>query len=171
VGHARLLKAIGQANPRNGEKKAGYNAGYDVRAGRKLFAIFEHLRRFPSEAGKGRIAAKEAHRDGDAPFRRNNNPVQRELANQSQEKTAREINQQSAVRKCSASADLYKTLQTVASQRANGSENRDEDKLHVCSNPLPSRNKKLLARSRSQESSGPEILAGTVEANSIALKM
>src|ERR1700730_769387 len=166
-GHS-TLKPVGQANPGNREQQAHHDACGNIRGGRQPFAVFEHFCCFPPETGKCGISAEEAHRDGHTPVRRNHHTIQGELPDEPKKKAARQVDEQRAVRKGATDAHLYDALQPVASQGAQGSENRDENKAQLCSDPPPAAKQKLLAPRGGQESSSPAVSTGAFIANSIA---
>src|SRR5262249_8595397 len=137
---------------RNRKQQAENYTCTDVGGSAHPFAFFEHFGSFPAETGKGGVAAKEADGDGDAPVGGNDHAVQSELADEAEEETSGEVDEQRAVRKSSAHADLYDALQAVACERADGAEEgNQEDFQHVPLSFRGSANKKLLAPHGSQE--------------------
>ena len=81
---------------------------------------------FPAEAGERGVAAEEADSDGHAPVRRNDHAIQSELADQAKQKASCQINDQRAVGKRAADAQLHEALQAVPRQRADGAKNRNQ---------------------------------------------
>jgi len=171
---------------RDAEKEPGNNARGDVCCGAGPLAVFQHLGGFPSEAGESGVAAEEADGDGHAPVRRNNHAIQRELADQAEKEAAGQIDEQGAVRKRAADADLHDALEAVAGERACRAENRDECKTQSCSDlplagriregPAPKTETPGDARpcddgASCQESSAPTDIGGAVVANSIAFEI
>jgi hypothetical protein len=139
VGHRQLLEPIRQPNSCNREKQSDNHACCHIRCGREPFAVFQHLGRFPSEAGKRGVAAEKPHGNGHPPVWRDDHAVQRELTDQSEQKATREIDQQRAVRKSATSTCVDEALQSVTCQCAYGSENCDQCQSQVRSNPTQRR--------------------------------
>src|SRR3979490_559155 len=86
------LKAISEANSGDTQKQAWDYACSHIGRGPGPLAGFEHFGGFPTEAGEGCVTAEEADGDGHAPIRRDYHAIERELADQSQEEAAGQVN-------------------------------------------------------------------------------
>src|SRR5262249_30199600 len=116
------LEAIRQTNSSNGKQQPKNHARADIRRSAKPFAFFQHFRGFPTKARKRGVAAEKSDRDRNSPVRGNHHAIQRELADESKQKTSAEIDEQRAIRKSTTHANLRHALQTVARECADGSE-------------------------------------------------
>lgn len=128
------LEAVSQANSSDGKDEPEDDAGANVCGCAKPFAIFEHFGGFPTETGKRSVTSEESDGDGDTPVRRNDHAIQRELADQTEEETAGEIDKQRSIGKRCAHADLHNTLQAVASKSSDGTEKSNQEDFQ--SSPL-----------------------------------
>ena len=110
---------------------------------------------FPTESGKGGEGAEKAHRDGDAPLRREGEVVETKLANASQEKAAHQIHHQCASRKRGLRVELDEPLQGVTGKCPDRPEHdqKKNPQFSIAFRTPPLPNKKLLALVSSQESS------------------
>src|SRR5256885_2379748 len=152
----RTLKPVGQADSRDRKEQACNYARADVSRSAQPFTLFEHFCGFPAETRKGGVAAKKSDGDRDAPVRRNNHAIQRELPDETKQKTSGEIDEQRSIWKRAAHANLHDSLQAVPRERAGGAEQRNKENLHTftsqmlrtrrsCSGRLPRRAARTLA--------------------------
>src|SRR5947207_2824939 len=123
------LEFVGEADACYGKQKTRHDTRGDVGCSAQPFAVFEHFRRLPTKARKRCVSAEEANRNGQAPARREHDTIHRELADQAQEKAARQVDEQSAVGKSAARANLHETLQAIARERADGAKNGNQHEL------------------------------------------
>src|SRR6202030_1784077 len=81
-------QVVGQPNASDAQEQTGYYACAYIGRGPGPLAGFQHLGGFPSETGKGGVSAEEADGDGHAPVWRDYHAIERELADQAEEKEA-----------------------------------------------------------------------------------
>src|SRR5215471_9651793 len=125
------LEPVRQADAGYREKQTGEDAGCDVGCSAEPFTILEHFGRFPTKAGESCVATEKADGDGDAHVRRYEHAVERELADETEQKAAAEIDEQRAVGESASGTYLDDALQTVAGEGADRAENSDEQKFHT----------------------------------------
>src|SRR5256885_1499892 len=151
----RALKPVCQADSRNRKEQAGNHARADVGRSAQPFALFEHFCGFPAKTRKGGVAAKKSDGNRDAPVRRNDHAIQRELADKAKQKTSGEIDEQRSIWKRSAHANLHDALQAVPRERAGGAEQRNKENLQSLTflrAAAPTKNSWRRAAARSHQS-------------------
>src|SRR6266851_714921 len=141
-----VLKFIRQANSGHRQQQSRNHACSNISACTKPFAIFQHFRGFPSETGKSGETSKKSDSDGHAHVRGDQYAVHRQLADQSQQETAGQIHKQRPVRESAAHSNLHHALQPIARQRADGSEQCNQEYFQAVTSPPVSANQHKARR-------------------------
>src|SRR6267143_986036 len=157
------LEPTRQTNSCNRKKQSCHHTCAHISRRAEPCAFFQHFGGFPTKAGECSIAAKETDGDGHAPVRRNQHAIHRELPDQAQEETPRQINQQRAVGKGASQTNLHDALKAVTRKSADGAKDRNQCNTQCCSNPRPVRTQRRIPLRRTkQKTPGAARLPGVI---------